>query len=258
MKEISEKKKKVLFVVGAVLCVLFLFLFSFAFISACDEYCSYSSYSSSFSINKETLEVTYMFNEDCIFLFILSAIALVLAMLSFIFLIFKHSASKKRVAGAIVFIVLFIAMIGLNTVMAISDYKYLQSRIDYQKQEIIDNRLKYTEVSIGDFLDDVNRFPKKYEGKTVTLEGWVRDPDSYYDSEIPGLENDRIETFTLSLNSCSVTVIYYLSSLGASMPRALKGDYAVVTGEAHVFYSEKTQKYVAYLDNSTYEIKDKK
>ncbi len=251
MKEISEKKKKVLFVVGAVLCFSFLVL-SFALIpTAAEEY-------SCFSIDRETLAVTHIYLTEAVLLLALSAVSLILGIVLFITMVMRFSGSTKKVISAIAFALLFVAVLALSAVGTWNSYDNMQYEIDRQKKYIEDNTLRYTEVSIGDFLDDVNRFPKKYEGKAVTLEGWVRDPDSYYDSEIPGLENDRIETFTLSLDSCSVTVIYYLSSLGASMPRALKGDYAVVTGEAHVFYSEKTQKYVAYLDNSTYEIKDKK
>lgn len=251
MKEISEKKKKVLFVVGAVLCFSFLVL-SFALIpTAAEEY-------SCFSIDRETLAVTHIYLTEAVLLLALSAVSLILGIVLFITMVMRFSGSTKKVISAIAFALLFVAVLALSAVGTWNSYDNMQYEIDRQKKYIEDNTLRYTEVSIGDFLDDVNRFPKKYEGKAVTLEGWVRDTDSYYDSEIPGLENDRIETFTLSLDSCSVTVIYYLSSLGASMPRALKGDYAVVTGEAHVFYSEKTQKYVAYLDNSTYEIKDKK
>lgn len=251
MKEISEKKKKVLFVVGAVLCFSFLVL-SFALIpTAAEEY-------SCFSIDRETLAVTHIYLTEAVLLLALSAVSLILGIVLFITMVMRFSGSTKKVISAIAFALLFVAVLALSAVGTWNSYDNMQYEIDRQKKYIEDNTLRYTEVSIGDFLDDVNRFPKKYEGKTVTLEGWVRDTDSYYDNEIPGLENDRIETFTLSLDSCSVTVIYYLSSLGASMPRALKGDYAVVTGEAHVFYSEKTQKYVAYLDNSTYEIKDKK
>ena len=251
MKEISEKKKKVLFVVGAVLCFSFLVL-SFALIpTAAEEY-------SCFSIDRETLAVTHIYLTEAVLLLALSAVSLILGIVLFITMVMRFSGSTKKVISAIAFALLFVAVLALSAVGTWNSYDNMQYEIDRQKKYIEDNTLRYTEVSIGDFLDDVNRFPKKYEGKTVTLEGWVGDTDSYYDSEIPGLENDRIETFTLSLDSCSVTVIYYLSSLGASMPRALKGDYAVVTGEAHVFYSEKTQKYVAYLDNSTYEIKDKK
>lgn len=237
MKEISIKKKNIIFFVGIFLCLLFLFLFVLSVSTTPTEIDYY--------IDPKTLDVTYSYSNFFLLFLSLSVISLILSILSFVFLVLKRSKSYKRLISSIVFAVVLIFALVLSCLILLDEYSYQEYLISSDKQSIIKRTPKYTETTIGDFLDEVNRFPTKYNEKIITLEGRVEKCSKY--------EDPSFEAFKMKFCDDTIEVIY---NFDESVPRVVKGDYVVVTGKVYVFYEKSIEMYKAILVDSTYVIKE--
>lgn len=231
------KKSKIIIALGILLTVAFLFWFVVFLIVAFIIELGFYPY----SIDAKTLEVTFDFDETSFtVMLVLSVIFLICALLSFAFLALKYCKLKWRIictASLLVFFLIGAFVFGYCWI------RNIDAEIDrginyYEKLKIH----KYTEITIEDLLDDVNRFPKKYEGKTVTLEGWACRCE----------ENTFILRFP-EYHYTEIPIQYYWDD---STPRVVDGDYVVVTGKVEVYYSKSSGKYEAYLVSAICDIKN--
>lgn len=227
MEENSAKKPIAARVFGWLLSSAFLVLTVLCFVQA--------FYEVDYSVAKKTLEVTYNLRVSAL-LFLLAGVGLILSLIFFVFLAWKGTASQQKAKISAIFLTVVLAGI---TVTGGFLYSELRSDINYR----IKNTPKYTDVSIEEFLDDVNRFPKNYEGKKVSLEGVAY-----------SCEDD---TFCLRQSfyfaSSEISIQY---SWDEFSPRVADSDYVVVTGTVDVYYDQSSGKYTASLIHATCEIKD--
>lgn len=173
----------------------------------------------------------------------------VIATLSFVFLVlpFIGKLFRRKFQIRIVAIILFAAAAIATlygTYYFINDHYQTGVRLEIDHMKFTEKRtLKYTEMTIEDFQDDVNRYPIKYDGKLITLEGTVKT-----------CLNDTFNLiFPNDESGCNVLVVNY--AWDESTPRVSKGDYVVVTGYVEVYFDEKTQKYRGALVDAICNIK---
>lgn len=182
-----------------------------------------------FSIDPITHAVSYNYIWMASFL-LLAAISLILAVLSFVFLALRRLQKKHVVMFTSIFLAVVLAGFSVWSYLCYDELK------DHVSHEInlLPKSPKYTEVSIADFLEDVNRYPDKYKGKTISLEGYV---EICYGDDL----------FILRLNKYE-NGLYVQYTRNDTSPRVVKGDYVVITGTVDVFLPKGD---TGYYDIST-------
>ena len=182
-------------------------------------------------------------------LFYLSFITLffVLSVISFIisFLLFAKATKTKRTLRLIVllclitFVLIYLALlVGSSIFESNLDIERIEKEIEIAKQKEIEkqklkeqeeyrNTLKYTDVSILDLNEDIRRYPFKYDGATVVVEGYASGC---------GLDKCYISFPSIDDKGYYRIDAYYEPQVDNSL--ILNGDYVVATAIVDVYSTQ--------------------
>ena len=228
---IIEKKSKVIIarVIGGLSSAVLLFL-AFLFLGGTFAELRYT-------IDPKTFDVSFDYSNSN-WLILLAFLSFVAAILVFCFLAFYHCSAKTRIIFTSILLVVAIAVgVGLS-LMSIDN---IDAEISNDKHKIP----KYTSMTLAEFLEDVNRYPDKWQDKEVTLEGRaINCQKDVFTLKFPG-------THWYYESYDSIVVQYEWDE---STPRIVMGDYVVVTAKVGVFLADDGT-YDAILYNAHCEIK---
>ena len=230
-KTLDGKKSKIIIarVIGAILSAVLLFL-TVLFLGGSFAELRYT-------IDPKTYDVTFDYSNSN-WLILLTFLSFIAAIFIFSFLAFYHCSKKIRIIFTSMLLVVTIATcIGLSF-MSIDN---INSEISNDMHKIP----KYTSMTLDEFLEDVNRYPDKWQEKEVTLEGRaINCKESVFTLKFPGTH--------WYYESYETIVVQY--EWDESTPRIVTGDYVVVTAKVGVFLSDDGT-YDAILYNASCEIK---
>ena len=225
----KKSKATITRVIGGILSAVFLFL-TILFLGGTFSELRYT-------IDPKTFDVTFDYSNSN-WLILLASLSFIATIFVFCFLAFYRCSKKIRIISTSILLVTTIATcIGLSFISV--DNLNAEIRNDMHKIP------KYTSMTLDEFLEDVNRYPDKWQGKEVTLEGRaINCKESVFTLKFPGTH--------WYYESYETIVVQY--EWDESTPRIVMGDYVVVTAKVGVFLVDDGT-YDAILYNARCEIK---
>lgn len=111
--------------------------------------------------------------------------------------------------------------------------------------------LKYTEVSIEEFLKDAKRYPSRYNGNNIVLEGYVYNAGlNTFDLVFP--YPSYASSYSSYYSDASYVSVEYVYD--STHPRVLNGDYVVIAGVVEITTSGNSM--TIKITGATCEIKN--
>lgn len=182
------------------------------------------------------IEIKPYHDPDFTLFLILTILFLVLTLvLAYLILRLYDCKKKLRIIGMSVLVGIYAVVSLIALPVKISRVQSDLNEIKQEHQQILEKKtLKYTEVSIEDFLKDAERYPSKYNNKTIVLEGYVYDAGlNTFDLVFPYPSSVYYSSYYSNTyyEASDVSVEYVYDS---THPRVLNGDYVVVTGVVEI------------------------
>ena len=172
------------------------------------------------SINKEnfTPSINYALLSGCM---LISIVFAVIAVLFFAYAVFPSSSKpkEKRMTAIVILCLFLFAFFAITTAVGITSIKRkTNNAVAYAKRQASLQIPDYTDITIADFLIEAERYPSKYNGTTITLEGYATSC---------GINKFRLKFPDTDYYTPYIDVIYNSDD---THPRVLEGDYVVVSG----------------------------
>lgn len=232
-EQLAEKRKntgklllKIFGIIFAVITFVLSIVFFFVTLS-CVQGNSFSYYE-----NKGMEIKPYYYSNFTLFL-ILTITFLILTLVLVYFILKLFGCKKKiKIIGMSVLagVYVVISAIAIPTKVSRINTALSEARQE-QQQRLEKSTLKYTEVSIEEFLTDAKRYPSKYDGKAIVLEGYVYNAGlNTFDLVFP--YPSYVSSYYSDYKDASYVSVEYIYN--ESHPRVLYGDYVVVTGTVEV------------------------
>lgn len=240
-EQIAEKRKntgKLLLKIFGIIFAVITFVLSIVFFFLTLSYVHASRYNySNYGVDKEIKP----YFESGFTVFLVLTILFLILTLVLVYFILKLFESKKKmkIIGMSMLAGVYVVISAIAIPTKVSRINTTLNEARQEQQQILEkSTLKYTEVSIEEFLTDVKRYPSKYNGKAIVLEGYVY--------------GAKLNTFDLVFPYPSYVSSYYSSSYkdasyvsveyiyNDTHPRVLYGDYIVVTGTVEVTESSSS------------------
>ncbi|MBQ8140621.1 MAG: hypothetical protein IJ038_02880 [Clostridia bacterium] len=206
------------------------------------------------------------YEESFPIMLILLALSLISIGISFLFLAkaTKDNKKKRRIVllSLLAFFILYYGAFAIMTTqVAKSDIKETKEAIRVEEArkkaeeeaEARRNTLKYTDYSIEYLKAEIERYPLKHQGATVTIEGYAASCELNYC--FISLQKDKKcnENTYISFPEYTTDVMLIYYSIKQDVPRILDGDYVVATGIVNVKRNSDDEICV-YLDITDYAI----
>lgn len=228
---IGEKKSKIIIarVIGGILSAGLLFLVVLFSTTAFAEL--------RYTIDSKTLDVTFDYSTFN-WLVLFTLLSFIATILVFFFIAFYRCSGKIRVIFTSILLVIIIVA---GVILSFTAIDNINADIENDKQKFP----KYTSMTLADFLEDVNRYPNKWQEKEVMLEGRaISCEKDVFTLKFPGTH--------WYYESYDTIVVQY--EWDENIPRIVEGDYVVVTAKVGVFLADDGT-YDAILYNAHCEIK---